>query len=104
MVENGLSKASLGKPVDAEGDVRIEDFRGDSATDDIARHAVIKSIVDIEQKGEGRCASHAPMHPRCLALWMTKALPNAYGMPCTSAAAAGTCRTVSPIIRYMPCY
>lgn len=56
MVETGLQKASLGKPVGLEEDVHIEDFRGDSATDDIARQAAIKSIVDIEQKGESCCA------------------------------------------------
>jgi hypothetical protein len=55
MVKDGQNETSPGKPVDAEGDVHIEDFRGDSATDDIARHAVIKSIVDVEQKGESRC-------------------------------------------------
>ncbi len=56
MGDTGLRKESVGKPVDAEGGVCIEDFRGDSATDDIARQAVIKDIVDIEQTG----ASHVP--------------------------------------------
>lgn len=40
--------------VSSEAGVGIEDFRGDSATDDIARKAVIKSIVDTEQIG-GEC-------------------------------------------------
>ena len=51
MVESGVEKASVGKSQDAEGAVCIEDFRGDSATDKIARQAVIKDIVDIEQTG-----------------------------------------------------
>ena len=51
MGNTGLAKESVGKPMDAEGGVSIEDFRGDSATDDITRQAVIKDIVDIEQKG-----------------------------------------------------
>lgn len=51
MVANGVKEEPVGKPVDAEGAVCIEDFRGDSATDDIARQAVIKDIVDIEQTG-----------------------------------------------------
>ncbi len=55
MVKNGLEKAPVGKS-DAEGAVCIEDFRGDSATDAIARQAVIKDIVDVEQTG----ASLAP--------------------------------------------
>lgn len=55
MAEKGQKETSPGEPVDGEGHVHIEDFRGDSATDDIARHAVIKSIVDTEQKGESRC-------------------------------------------------
>ena len=36
---------------DTEAEVNIEDFRGDSATDDISRQAVMKSLVDIEQTG-----------------------------------------------------
>ena len=51
MVANGVKEDPVGKSVDAEGAVCIEDFRGDSATDDIARQAVIKDIVDIEQTG-----------------------------------------------------
>ncbi len=52
MGETDPTKNSVEKPVDAEGGVCIEDFRGDSATDNIARQAVIKDIVDTEQKGE----------------------------------------------------
>lgn len=49
-----VKPASATKPADglgADAEVNIEDFRGDSATDDIARQAVLKSIVDTEQKG-----------------------------------------------------
>ncbi|CAL5229390.1 g12708 [Coccomyxa viridis] len=52
MGETDPTKNSVEKPVDAEGGVCIEDFRGDSATDNIARQAVIKDIVDTEQKEE----------------------------------------------------
>ena len=45
------SPTKLAGGLDAEPEVNIEDFRGDSATDDIARKAVMKSLVDIEQKG-----------------------------------------------------
>ena len=37
--------------LDTEAVANIEDFRGDSATDDISRQAVMKSLVDIEQQG-----------------------------------------------------
>ena len=55
MVEGGVKEAPNGQPVGdvgRDGEVGIEDFRGDSATDNVARRAVIKSIVDTEQKGD----------------------------------------------------
>ena len=58
MVHKGLKGVPNGKPVgdvSRDGEVGIENFRGDSATDDVARKAVIKSIVDTEQKGDS-CA------------------------------------------------
>ena len=60
MAAGGLKEAHDGKPVgdvSRDGEVGIEDFRGDSVTDDVARKAVIKSIVDIEQKGDS-CATY----------------------------------------------
>ena len=54
MAEGDVKAASATKVagrLDTEAKVNIEDFRGDSATDDISRQAVMKSLVDIEQKG-----------------------------------------------------
>ncbi len=54
MAEGDVKAASATKlagGLDTEAEVNIEDFRGDSATDDISRQAMMKSLVDIEQKG-----------------------------------------------------
>ena len=67
MAEGDVKAASATKPAggaDTEAEVNIEDFRGDSATDDISRQAVMKSLVDIEQKG-------AMQHMLCCTIFRT---------------------------------
>ena len=69
MAEGNLKAASTPKlagDLVTEAEVNIEDFRGDSATDDISRQAVMKSLVDIEQTG-------ATQHMLCCT--MSRSLP-----------------------------